>query len=149
MSGVNPKLSCPFQPTRTPISKHSFQPAVRADFAVRPHLPAAGQGNGRGPVQPTKIAAPQRSGGVAAFQHVEGEAVEVFQDLVEFVPGLSSPAGRAAGTQRPVPMRPAADLWEMATLRVGVTVSFLRADRVATSPPAGEAFCLARQVVEG
>ena len=75
--------------------------------------------------------------------------MEVFQDLVDLMVGLSSPAWRPAGAQRPVPMRPAADMGEMAGLRGGVAVSFLQADRVAASPPVGEAFCLARQVVEG
>jgi hypothetical protein len=37
----------------------------------------------------------------------------------------------------------------MAALRGGVAVSFPRADRVAAGRPAGEAFCLSRQVVEG
>ena len=83
--------------------------------------------------------------------------MKVFQDLVDLVLGLSSPAWRTAGTQRPVPMRPAADMREMAGLG-GVAVSFLCDDRIAVfvlracgvagSPPAGEAFCLARQVVE-
>ena len=85
--------------------------------------------------------------------------MKVFQDLVDLVLGLSSPAWRTAGTQRPVPMRPAADMREMAGLRGGGAVSFFRMDRimvfvlracgVAAGTPAGEAFCLARQVVEG
>jgi hypothetical protein len=75
--------------------------------------------------------------------------VEILQDFVDLVLRPASPAGRPAGAQRPVPMRPAADVREMAALRGGVMVSFLRTDRVAARLPAGEAFCLARQVVEG
>ena len=83
------------------------------------------------------------------LQHVEGEAVEVFQDFVDLVPGPALPARWSAGFQRPDAARPAANLWEMAALRGGGAVSFLRDDRVAARSPAGEAFCLAWQVVEG
>ncbi len=109
-------------------------------------------GGGRGPANRQSPSRPQ-SRCVAALEDVEGEAVEVFQDVMHLVSGFfpAAPgvlAGRSAGAQRPYTARLAAvgfSGWR----GCGVAVSVLRADRVAARLPAGEAFCLARQVVEG
>ena len=106
-----------------------------------------------------QIAVPPPSARIAALQDVEGKPVGVVQNLVDLVFGLSSPAGRAAGFQRPDAAGPGLAIGEMAgfpglrgvavsVLRNGVAISVLRNDRVAGSPPAGKTPGLRRQVVE-
>ena len=85
-----------------------------------------------------KIGASRR---VGMLQHVEGEAVEVVQDLVHLVgaPDSGALAGRTAGTQRPDAASAACMLFFV-----------LRACGVAAAggSPAGEAPGLSRQVVQ-
>jgi hypothetical protein len=98
-----------------------------------------------------QIAMRPPSGCVAALKRPEGQPVGVVQNLVDLVFGLAAPAGRAAWAQRPQAAWPGPAMREMAGfsgLRGGVAVSVLRDDRVAGSPPAGEAPGMRRQIVE-
>ena len=83
------------------------------------------------------------------LQHVEGQAVEIVQDFVHLVRGLTGGAlaGRTARTQRP-DASGAAGMLFFVLRACGVVFFVLRACGVAeTSFPAGEASGLSGQVV--